>query len=239
MSKHDLVSIEEEPDSRRRQVLKYMLAGMAAAAWAPSSAVAFLDDAHQHRAGEKQSKSSSKRRPLITGKPAFFKGNEYKALARMVDLIIPRTETPGAADAGVPLYIDIVAGADAALGERLRKGLTELETVSRGASGKGFVRSTEKDQIKTLQSMLPKGAPGNGFFETVKAMTLVGYYSSEIGLHEELHYVGNQVLTSFKGCPHGGHSLDQHAKRVQRASIQDLTRRWPFPSSDNIVGEDQ
>jgi hypothetical protein len=88
--------------------------------------------------------------------------------------------------------------------------------------------------------MLPKKAHGNDFFETVKAMTIVGYYSSEIGLFEELHFKGNEALGSFPGCPHGGHPVDVPArKRPGVASlIEDPMRKWPFPSSDNITGED-
>ncbi len=239
MSKHDLVSIQNEPEVERRQALKYMLGCMAAAAWTPSAVAEYLEQVHEGHTPAASSKSTRKRRPLATGKPTYFKAAEFKALSRMVDLIIPRTETPGAVDAGVPLYIDILAGGDSALGERFHKGLADLDAASRKSSGKRFADAGEAAQTKVLEAMLPKNADGNGFFQTVKAMTLVGYYSSEMGLYEELHFVGNQVLSSFKGCPHGGHSLDAASRPAQRASIQDSTLPWPFPSSDNIIGEDQ
>jgi hypothetical protein len=70
-------------------------------------------------------------------------------------------------------------------------------------------------------------------------MTIVGYYSSEIGLLQELHFKGNEALSSFPGCPHGGHSLDVPAHRPGVAGvIEDPSRKWPFPSSDNITGAD-
>jgi hypothetical protein len=239
MSNSDLVSIQEELNSQRRQALKYMLGCMAAAAWAPELAAEFLEQAHEGHSPGKKAASARKHRPLATGKPTYFKSAEYKILTRMVDLILPRTDTPGAADAGVPLYIDLVAGADPALGQRLRKGLADLDAASRTAAGKRFADTGEAAQTKILEAMVPKRAAGNDFFETVKAMTLVGYYSSEIGLYEELHFVGNQVLNTFKGCPHGGHSLDAPSRPALRAAIQDSTQPWPFPGSDNILGEDQ
>lgn len=38
------------------------------------------------------------------------------------------------------------------------------------------------------------------FFVTAKRATIHGYYSSEIGIHKELRYKGNQVLAEFVGC---------------------------------------
>ena len=40
--------------------------------------------------------------------PAFFTPAEYARLSRLTDVIIPPTDTPGAAAAGVPEYIDRV-----------------------------------------------------------------------------------------------------------------------------------
>jgi hypothetical protein len=35
---------------------------------------------------------------------------------------------------------------------------------------------------------------------TTKHATIQGYYTSEIGIHRELRYKGNQFLTAFVGC---------------------------------------
>lgn len=182
---------------------------------------------------------ANKRRPLAEGAPTFFQADEFQTLTRIVDLIIPRTDTPGAADAGVPLYIDIVVNSDQTLGEKMRNGLRELDAASRKASKRNFADAAEATQIKVLHSLLPKKARGNDFFETVKAMTIVGYYSSEIGLYEELHFKGNEALSTFSGCPHGGHAIDLPARRAGVANLsEDSVRKWPFPSSDNITEED-
>src|SRR5258707_3854471 len=99
MSKHDLVSIQKEPDFERRQALKYMLGCMAAAAWAPASAAEFLEQAHEGHTPAKAANGGRRRRPLASGKPIYFKSAAFKTLTRMVDLILPRPETPGAVDA--------------------------------------------------------------------------------------------------------------------------------------------
>jgi Gluconate 2-dehydrogenase subunit 3 len=38
------------------------------------------------------------------------------------------------------------------------------------------------------------------FFITAKEATIHGYYTSEIGIHKELRYKGNQLLAEFVGC---------------------------------------
>ena len=46
--------------------------------------------------------------------------------------------------------------------------------------------------------------PVEKFFITAKQATIHGYYSSEIGIHKELRYKGNQILAEFVGC----HTVD-------------------------------
>ena len=43
------------------------------------------------------------------------------------------------------------------------------------------------------------------FFARLKLMTVDGYYTSAIGIHRELEYKGNAVLTEFPGCGHEEH----------------------------------
>jgi len=229
---------EDSSNPARRQALRYMLGWMAAVGIDPPLVEGWMGQAHEAMAqGSREGKK--KYRPLAEGNPGFFTAPEYKALTRMVDLIIPRTDTPGAGDAGVPLYIDIVVRLDDALGNKFRKGLAELDTASRGATGRAFVDAGNVAQVNMLKAMQPASAPGNDFFETVKSMTIVGYYSSEIGLFQELHFVGNQILSNFPGCPHGGHSLDIPARPEHHAELNPHpAQRWPFPTADNITGDD-
>ena len=45
-----------------------------------------------------------------------------------------------------------------------------------------------------------KTPPLEAFFADTKRATIHGYYTSEIGIHKELHYKGNQILAEFVGC---------------------------------------
>jgi Gluconate 2-dehydrogenase subunit 3 len=42
--------------------------------------------------------------------------------------------------------------------------------------------------------------PLEAFFVMAKQATIRGYYTSKIGIHDELHYKGNQFLKEFVGC---------------------------------------
>ena len=54
-------------------------------------------------------------------------------------------------------------------------------------------------------SVPPEDRPGVDAFRALKAMTAAGYYSSEIGLTQEIGDDGQMFLTEFKGCTHKEH----------------------------------
>ena len=46
----------------------------------------------------------------------------------------------------------------------------------------------------------PERTPLEAFFCNTKQATIHGYYTSEIGIHKDLRYKGNQILAEFVGC---------------------------------------
>src|SRR2546423_1629516 len=112
-------------------------------------------------------------------KPAqagFFTPDDLRLLSKLVDAIIPRTETPGASDAGVPLYIDHLASANKEVATALVKGLRELR-------GAGFADASAQ---RTVQMLTALNDSSDAFFRLVKDLTIDGYYSSREGLVTEL-----------------------------------------------------
>jgi hypothetical protein len=123
-------------------------------------------------------------------------------ISRLADLVIPETETPGALAAGVPAYIDSVVGGNAELQSMLRSGLRALDQRSRDEHGKGFLALTEEQQIAVLSPWADAADKqvrdeGARFFRAVKNLTADGYYTSHIGLIQELGYKGNMALERF------------------------------------------
>jgi hypothetical protein len=98
----------------------------------------------------------------------------------ITELIIPRTDTPGAIDAGVPAFIDHLLAhwyADAAREEFL----TGLDQIPVRAGGSFF--SLEPDRQMEFLSTLDgvKGARGSAesAFAMLKSLTVYGYFTSE------------------------------------------------------------
>jgi len=90
-----------------------------------------------------------------------------------------------------------------------RDGLTAVNKKSRDMFGKEFAAASEGDQIKLLTEISknersPQTAEER-FFRTVKSATIDGYYTSKIGIHDELKYKGNTYLKEFVGCTHPEH----------------------------------
>ncbi|MSV29881.1 MAG: gluconate 2-dehydrogenase subunit 3 family protein [Bryobacterales bacterium] len=137
-------------------------------------------------------------------KPKFFSETEFAVISRIADLIIPKTDTPGAVEAGVPAYIDSVAAANKRHEGVFREGLRWLES-------KKFLKRSEAAQIALLTPLseaVDKNrvkTPQQRFFLAVKNMTADGYYTSRIGLLVELGYKGNTVLSRFPVCAHPEH----------------------------------
>jgi hypothetical protein len=136
-------------------------------------------------------------------KPGYFSDTEFEIISRLADLIIPETDTPGASGAGVPPYIDSVVGGNAELQSIVRPGLRTLDQLSRDKHGSPFVAITEEQQVALLSpwaDAADKRLPdheGAKFFRAVKNLTADGYYTSYVGLVQELRYKGNTVLERF------------------------------------------
>jgi hypothetical protein len=130
--------------------------------------------------------------------PVFFNKPDYATLSRFADLIIPRTDTPGALDAHVPYRIDHAVSLSEHLQSIFRDGLATLPS--------DFTSLSESQQtaILTRMSEAPD-APGGQFFIAMKDLTIDWYYRSEEGLVKELGFNGNTFRPNFPGCTHPEH----------------------------------
>jgi Gluconate 2-dehydrogenase subunit 3 len=139
-------------------------------------------------------------------KPTFFQPAEFRSMETLAECIIPRSDTPGAKDAGVALLIDKAIVADPTLVEPFRAGLADLNASSLSSYGQEFADLTQEQQIAVLtpMSLQPESSLGK-FFAMAKDMTIDAYYRTEAGLKTELGWHGNTFLPSFPGCDHPEH----------------------------------
>jgi gluconate 2-dehydrogenase gamma chain len=187
----------QSPD--RRQVLE-MLARVAAVAQFPGFARwAYADQTHQH--GEQ--KETEVKPEKYT--PQFFDASQYATIDRVTNLIIPADDTPGAHDAGVAEFVDFMAAGDPQIQEPFRTGLNWLDAAANAKHGDVFIKLTEAQQVGLLQSAASAGhdTPDGKFFRLVREYTVMGYYTSRIGL-KALDYPGLKLYAQSPACPHHG-----------------------------------
>jgi gluconate 2-dehydrogenase gamma chain len=125
-----------------------------------------------------------------TWSPAVLSGEQLDVLTVVVDRILPRTDTPGASDVGVPAFIDVLLDRWARDGEKERvlAGLDEL--------GADFLGAPEAEQVARLEALDAESVQARQgeerplpYFATLKEWTLAGYYTSEAGATEELQWL--------------------------------------------------
>jgi gluconate 2-dehydrogenase gamma chain len=140
-------------------------------------------------------------------RPVFFSAPEYALVERLTDLIIPSDGTPGAREAGVSEFVDLMVSRDPQLQRDFRAGLTWLNMRCRETWGKAFVTLHPGQQTTLLESLAyrkqfrPGDEPGQKFFKLVREYTVMGFYTSEIGL-KELDFPGLSFYAESPACPH-------------------------------------
>lgn len=131
---------------------------------------------------------------------------QYATLETFVEAIIPTDErSPGARDARVADYVDLLLSeSDDDVRLQWLGGLAELEEDAHSRFGRPYTKLTTT-QVTTLMTDISRNerapeTPLELFFVMAKTATIHGYYTSEIGIHKELRYKGNQLLVEFTGC---------------------------------------
>lgn len=133
-------------------------------------------------------------------RPKVLSAAEMNWVAALVDTIIPRTDTPGASDVGVPAFVDRALSGKPELLKRYRAGAGSLDKKSRAKSGKAFDALSAEERAAVLSEFTD-----DPFFKLAKDLAVDGYYSSKDGLTKELGWNANTYLPEFKGCTHPEH----------------------------------
>ena len=141
----------------------------------------------------------------------FLTSAQYTTVDVLAETIIPAdAHSPGARAARVADYIDLLlAESDDETREKWTSGLTALDEESVKRFKVPFAKATHAEAIALLTDIsrneFAAETPLEKFFHTTKEATIRGYYTSEIGIHKELTYKGNQYLGEFVGCTHPEH----------------------------------
>lgn len=127
--------------------------------------------------------------------PKFMSKDEALITESLVDILIPPTETPGASEALVHRFIDEMLYGYLDPGEQktVQNGLKALQEM-------GFLDLENAERIQTLHKLSTSVAQdgAESFFQMIRSMTLLGYFTSELGATQALAH--DPVPGSYEGC---------------------------------------
>ena len=137
----------------------------------------------------------------------FFNPTQHILVEELSETIIPADSHSGGAKAAkVADYIEQVLREtpDDNQKSTWREGLRLIDLMSQHYNGKLFVDSSSEERIAVLTVLSDNDhltdLPEVRFFRELKHLTIRGYYTSKIGIHDELEYKGNRVLNEYVGC---------------------------------------
>ena len=144
---------------------------------------------------------------------SVFNISQMQLVSRVCEIIIPRTDTPGATDVGVPGFIDLMLGDVYPKKDRDRylTGLAEFDAAARSEGQSGFASLKPAQQVELVKKFhaaavveerrRPRGKgdhPQRPFILMTKELTLLGFFTSQVGATQVLQYAA--VPGSWHAC---------------------------------------
>ncbi len=120
----------------------------------------------------------------------FFSPDEYQIVEHVADTLLPKTDTPGALDVQVPLFLDHVIAECLQPRDqyRIRNGLIQLND-----QGRRNFATLNPDEKRIVLKHLEEGAfkdePDKVWYRIFKKLCLIGYFTSQEGMTKALNYV--------------------------------------------------
>jgi hypothetical protein len=137
----------------------------------------------------------------------FFTPAQHTLVEELSETIMPTDNHSGGAKAAkVADYIEqlVRESLDDNQKSTWREGLRLIDLMSQHYNGKSFVDSSAEERITVLTVLSDNDhmtdLPEVRFFRQLKHLTIQGYYTSKIGIHDELEYKGNRMLAQYVGC---------------------------------------
>ena len=151
-------------------------------------------------------------RRAITFKPVYFDQKQAALVEEIVEIMIPRTSTPGAKDLGIPSFIDtmlkdVYASPDQ---QRYLQGLRDFESEALETHHRSFLTldaGSRATLVKTvhdravseeLKRKAARTSLDRPFILMTKELTMLGFFTSEVGATQILQYV--PVPGSYHAC---------------------------------------
>jgi hypothetical protein len=144
--------------------------------------------------------------------PVFLSKEQGALVSEVAEIMIPRTDTPGAKDAGVPAFIDTMLKEVYTQEDRERyvAGLQAFDDTARTAYSKQFVELSKVQQTELVRKVHdeavavelaydpPPTTLRRPFILMTKELSLLGFFTSKPGATQVLQYVA--VPGSYQAC---------------------------------------
>lgn len=155
-------------------------------------------------------------KPGASWQPLFLSKEEGAVVDEVADLIIPRTDTPGAREVGVPAFIDVILKDVYPTEDQARfvSGLKEFDAEAQRVHGKPFLELQPAQRLSFLQQVhdaaaaaekaqdaandVPASKRKRPFVLMMKELTLLGFFTSQVGTTQVLQY--EAVPGGFQAC---------------------------------------
>lgn len=144
--------------------------------------------------------------------PTFLTAAQAALVEEVAEILIPRTDTPGAKDVGVPAFIDTMLANTYPTKDQNRylTGLEEFESQSKAKHGKSFVEldlGQRESLVREFHERAIAAAARDDsedsrdnrpFILMTKELAMLGFFTSEVGATQVLQYVA--VPGPYRGC---------------------------------------
>jgi gluconate 2-dehydrogenase gamma chain len=148
-------------------------------------------------------------KPTLDWQPVFLSEDQGILVSQVAEIILPKTDTPGAKEVGVPGFIDIMLK-DVYSQEDKERFINGLKIFNQEAEKiyddpfielapgqqQELVKKIHKEAIDDLKNLKPEAK--RPFILMMKELTLLGFFTSEIGATKVLQY--EPVPGVYKGC---------------------------------------
>jgi hypothetical protein len=142
----------------------------------------------------------------------MFTAEEVALLDEVAETILPETSTPGAKAAKCGVFIAVMVQDCYTKEDQdvFRAGLTKLNEASTAANQAAFMQATPEQRLALLTQLdkdakdyqdKKKGEEPNHYFRMLKELTLLGFFTSEVGMTKAMRYA--ETPGRFDPCiPH-------------------------------------
>jgi gluconate 2-dehydrogenase gamma chain len=133
--------------------------------------------------------------------PRFLSAGQFAITGAIAERILPKSDTPGARDVGVPAFLDLMYGQYMTAEEKIvfAAGLADIDSLSQTTAQRGFAQLSpaQQDAVLTKVAVAAQNQEKT-FFHLIKELTLLGYFTSERIGKNVLHY--DPIPGRYDGC---------------------------------------